>query len=75
MKPFIRLTIATPAKEHEAGSTVEVRTADLIAYDQQNGFTRLILVGGKVLGVAEATDQIDRLVRLAASGDSFRAPA
>jgi hypothetical protein len=75
MNPIIRLTIATAAKDQRPGSTIEVPTADLIAYDQQNGFTRLILVGGKVLGVTEATDQIDRLVRLAASGDSFPSPA
>jgi hypothetical protein len=75
MNPIIRLTVAAGAKDHPAGSTVEVPTADLIAYDQENGFTRLILVGGKVLGVIEATDQIDRLVRIAASGGSFSSAA
>jgi hypothetical protein len=69
--PSISLTIAAGAKDYAPGSIVEVPTSELIAYDQEMGFTRLVLVGGRVLGVTEPTDQIDRLVRIAASGGSF----
>ena len=44
-------------------STIRVPAAELIAYDQQTGFTQLTLTGGRVLEVREGTDEIDRLVR------------
>lgn len=46
---------------------VSILAARLIAYEQQMGFTRLKLTDGSVLDVKETTDQIDRLVRNAAS--------
>ena len=46
---------------------VHVRLNELIAYSQNLGFTRLTLTGGKTIDVKETTDQIDRLVRAAAS--------
>lgn len=64
--PTIDLTLAKGA-EGRAPETVRVVTSHLIAYDQQSGFTRLKLIGGKWLDVKEPTDQIDRLIRAAAS--------
>jgi hypothetical protein len=46
---------------------VSVSIAEMIAYSQESDFTRLNLIGGKVLNVKETTDQIDRLVRVAAA--------
>ena len=65
-KPNISLTLAK-ATEGNAGGTIRVPASKLLAYDQQLGFTRLRLTGGAVLEVREGTDQIDRLVRAAAS--------
>jgi hypothetical protein len=39
----------------------------MLAYSQGIDFTRLNLIGGKVLDVKETTDVIDRLVRAAAN--------
>ena len=63
--PGIDLTIATGTKDHPNGGTVRVHASELIAYDQQIGFTRLMLVGRRILNVMEGTDQIDRLMRTA----------
>ncbi len=63
---IISLTLAKVTEGHP-GSTVRVPASRLLAYDQQMGFTRLKLTGGTVLDVKEGTDQIDRLVRAAAS--------
>ena len=63
---FISLTLAK-VSEGNPGSTISVSASRLLAYDQQMGFTRLKLTGGTVLDVREGTDQIDRLVRAAAS--------
>src|SRR5262245_4221026 len=60
--PSVCLTVAENTKDNSA---ITVRTSKLIAYQQHTGFTRLILTTGQVLDVAERTDQIDRLVRLA----------
>ncbi len=61
--PKISLTLA----QGPSGQlTVKVSIAEFIAYSQNTGFTRLSLTGGKVLDVKETTDQIDRLVRVAA---------
>ena len=65
-EPNIRLTLAR-ATEGSPGGTIRIPASQLIAYDQQTGHTRLKLTGGKVLDVRESTDQIDRLVRAAAS--------
>jgi hypothetical protein len=47
--------------------SVNVSVTELITYSQDRSFTRLNLIGGKVLEVKETTDQIDRLVRAAVS--------
>ena len=58
----INLTLVRAAEGNPC-CTIRVPTAQLITYDQQSGFTRLRLTGGRVLEVREGTDQIDRLVR------------
>ncbi len=63
---IISLTLVRTA-EGNPGGTVSVPASRLLAYDQQMDFTRLKLTGGTVLDVKEGTDQIDRLVRAAAS--------
>jgi len=62
--PGINLTL-TRAESGEI--QIKVGVVDFITYSQNPGFTRLNLTGGKVLDVKETTDQIDRLVRTAAS--------
>jgi hypothetical protein len=62
----INLTLVSEA-QGKALSNIRVPAAQLITYDQQNGFTRLRLTGGRVLEVKEGTDQIDRLIRSAAT--------
>ena len=42
-----------------------VLVSQLIAYAQNDGFTRLRLTGGRMLDVKETTDRIDFLVRRA----------
>ena len=63
----INLTAATETKNHKKGEVIIVRPSELIAYDQQLGFTRLVLVGRRILDVKEGTDQIDRLMRTVAA--------
>ena len=56
--PKIHLTL----KQGTQGQlVVGVSINEFIAYSQNTGFTRLNLMGGKVLEVLETTDQIDRL--------------
>lgn len=43
-----------------------IGVAELIAYAEHTGYTRLNLVGGRVLDVKETVGQIDQLVRHAA---------
>ena len=59
--PSVRLT---PAGAADAGD-VNVTVSQLIAYSQNEGFTRLRLTGGKMLDVKETTDRIDYLIRCA----------
>jgi hypothetical protein len=69
------LSIALTLITDDAGKpamTIRVEPKQMIAYDQQMGFTRLRLTGNKVLDVKEGTDQIDKLVRGAASQPSLR---
>ena len=49
------------------GETVILRTSELLAYEAHTGFTRLRLLGRKVVDVKEDTQEIDRLVRQGAS--------
>jgi hypothetical protein len=51
--------------EVTASSGVNLTISQLIAYTQNEGFTRLRLTGGKVLDVKETTDRIDFLIRRA----------
>jgi len=59
----IRLTPLEPTEE----GAISVILSQLIAYAQEQGFTRLKLTGGKTLDVQETTDHIDSLVRTAAA--------
>jgi hypothetical protein len=61
----IDLTLAHGNGIRSSGSIVTVPVLQLIAYEQQTGCTRLLLVGRKSVQVKENTDQIDRLVRVA----------
>jgi hypothetical protein len=70
VEPLRELSIALTLVRDGAGSssaTVQVQPKQMIAYDQELGFTRLRLTGNKVLEVKEGTDQIDRLIRSAAA--------
>lgn len=69
-EPIRELSIALTLVRDAAGkplAIVQVQPKQMIAYDQELGFTRLRLTGGKVLEVKEGTDQIDQLIRNAAS--------
>ena len=69
-EPLRELSIALTLVRDEAGNTsatIQVQPKQMIAYDQELGFTRLRLTGNKVLEVKEGTDQIDRLIRSAAA--------
>jgi hypothetical protein len=57
--PSVRLT---PVEIPGSGE-VSITLSQLIAYSQNDGFTRLHLTGGKLLDVKETTDRIDYLVR------------
>jgi len=61
----------TPARTAQPDTPVSVALSEMLAYSQGADFTRLNLIGGKVLDVKETTDQIDRLVRAAASQNNF----
>ena len=65
--PSIKLTVAVNTDDHQEGGSIRVHTAELIAYDQQLDFTRLVLKGRRTLHVKERTDQIDHLIRTAAA--------
>jgi hypothetical protein len=74
-EPVHELSIALTLVRDEAGNpsaSVSVQPTQMIAYDQKQGFTRLRLVGNKVLEVKEGTDQIDWLIRKVASDGLFR---
>jgi hypothetical protein len=60
----------TAVADQTGEPAVALKPQDLIAYDQQSGFTRLWLRGRKQLDVEESTDEIDRQVRAAASSIS-----
>jgi hypothetical protein len=69
-EPVRELSIALTLVMDETGRpsvAIQVEPKQMIAYDQNMGFTRLRLTGKKVLEVKESTDQIDRLIREAAS--------
>ena len=51
------------ALEGKPSCAINVPTAQMITYQQQSGFTRLRLIGGRVLDVREGTAEIDRLIR------------
>jgi hypothetical protein len=59
--PSVRLT---PASGVDAGD-ISITISRLIAYTQNEGYTRLHLTGGKMVDVKETTDRIDFLVRRA----------
>jgi hypothetical protein len=64
--PMISLTVMQGQEGLPRGA-VRIKAGQLIAYEQQRGFTRLRLLGAKWLDVKEGTDEIDRLIRAAAS--------
>jgi len=57
--PSVRLT---PVEVTGPGD-ISITISQLIAYSQNEGFTRLRLTGGKMLDVKESTDRIDYLIR------------
>jgi hypothetical protein len=57
----------TPALTESDKSPLTVALDELISYSQGSDCTRLNLTGRRLLQVKETTDQIDRLVRAAAS--------
>jgi len=59
--PTVRLT---PVDLSGSGD-VHITISQMIAYSQNDGFTRLRLTGGKMLDVKETTDRIDYLIRRA----------
>lgn len=59
--PSIRLTPVKAAEQQE----ISVPVFQLIAYGQEQGFTRVRMTGGKTIDVQETTDRIDSLVRSA----------
>lgn len=63
--PLINLTVVQ-SQGGGSPASVQVKAWQLLTYDQQIGFTRLRLCGGRSLEVKESTDEIDRLLRLAA---------
>ena len=65
-QPVVRLTPAKAGRDSMA--QVVLQCADLIAYWQDLGFTRLHLRGRRILEVRETTNEIDVLVRSAAAG-------
>ena len=67
--PMISLTVMQGQEGLQPG-TVRVKAEQLLAYEQQGGFTRLTMLGAKSLDVREGTDEIDRLLRAAASSNS-----
>jgi hypothetical protein len=69
-EPVRELGIALTLVKDEAGNPsviVQIQPKQMITYRQQLGFTQLRLTGHKVLEVKESTDQIDHLIRGAAS--------
>jgi hypothetical protein len=57
----------TPSQTEPDQSPLSVALDELISYSQGSDCTRLNLTGRRLLQVKETTDQIDRLVRAAAS--------
>ncbi len=70
--PVIRLTLA-----RGQDGIIQVSPSQLLTYNQQIGFTTLRLSGGRLLEVKESTDEIDRLIRAAATNPvlALRVPA
>lgn len=56
--------LLTPVEATGPGD-ISITISQLIAYSQNEGFTRLRLTGGKMLDVKETTDRIDFLIRRA----------
>jgi len=54
----------TPVELSGTGDVL-ITISQMIAYSQNDGFTRLRLIGGKMVDVKETTDRIDYLIRLA----------
>lgn len=67
--PVVTLTLAVQGCEYQ------VRLSQMLTYDQQVGFTRLRLSGGRNIDVRETTGEIDQLVRVAATRSTLPFPA
>ena len=66
--PSIRLTPVTVDRGRQiVRDAITVNIHDLLGYSQQQGFTRVYLVGGRSFDVREDTANVDRLVRSAAT--------
>jgi hypothetical protein len=74
-EPIHEMGIALTLVGGEAGNPsvkVQIQPKQMITYRQQLGFTQLRLTGHKVLEVEESTDQIDQLIRGAATNPFSR---
>jgi len=65
-QPVIRLTPVN-VREGQPAGPMPLPTYEMIAYSQGLGHTRLHLTGRRTLDVKETTQEIDQLVRAAAS--------
>jgi len=66
--PGIHLTRVTVHQGHVVETdSVEVALRDLVAYSQENEFTRMWLAKGRSIEVKEGTEEIDRIVRSAST--------
>jgi hypothetical protein len=72
LRPAQSIHLTAAQSGPRAGMTVHI--SHLLTYAEETGFTRLRLVGGRVLDVKETTDQIDQLVRSAATRSAPAAP-
>jgi hypothetical protein len=64
--PMVNLTLVN-AEKSQTSDLIAVPASGLLAYEQRNGFTRVRLTKGGWLDVREATDEIDRRLRWAAT--------
>ena len=63
--PVVSLTVVNSENGQKA-AIIALKASRLLAYEQQQGFTRLRLTDGARLDVSEGTDEIDRRLRRAA---------
>jgi hypothetical protein len=62
LDPTIALTTAASTDRLTAGSVLNVVISELIAYEERQGFTRLMLTRKRTVDVRESIREIERLV-------------